>query len=492
MPSVASRPPTLSALSPSRTRSSSTAASMSPPVSVSAFLHSIMPGARLVAQLLDLLGGDGGSGHFASLSVGLGLVGGRGGLGGAPRRRALGPGSGASASGSALASAASWRGVAASRRGSAAGASTAGASSRPRRRGASRGGLGSGASAAGASGAARSLGRRAAARLGGGASRRRRPRPPRRTPCRRPAAGAAWTASATCASATSRGCALAGLRQRGLGLGALGGLGGGLLLGLAAGALLGLALLLRGGLGAGLLLLGAEARAALLDHVADRVRDQRAGADRVVVARDHVVDAVGVAVGVDQADDRDPQALGLADGDRLGLEVDDEHRVRDALHVLDAAQVGLQLQEVGLGGQALARRQQRELAVGLVALEVVQALDARRHRLVVRQQAAEPAVVDVRHAGRGGDLLHAVAGLLLGADEQHGAAAVGDLGREALGLLEQGLRLEQVDDVDAAALAVDETAHLRVPTSRLVAEVDSGLQQLLETDFGHRGELLVN
>ena len=147
--------------------------------------------------------------------------------------------------------------------------------------------------------------------------------------------------------------------------------------------------------------------------------------------------------------------------------------------------------EVGLGGQALARRQQRELAVGLVALEVVQALDARRHRLVVRQQAAEPAVVDVRHAGGGGDLLDAVARLLLGADEQHRAAAVGDLGREALRLLEQGLRLEQVDDVDAAALAVDEAAHLRVPTSRLVAEVDSGFQQLLEADFGHRGELLV-
>ena len=216
-----------------------------------------------------------------------------------------------------------------------------------------------------------------------------------------------------------------------------------------------------------------------------------AGADRVVVARDDVVDAVRVAVGVDQADDRDAQALGLAHGDRLGLEVDDEHRVRDARHVLDAAQVGLQLQEVGLGGQALTRRQQRELAVGLVALEVVQALDARGHRLVVRQQAAEPAVVDVRHAGRGGDLLDAVARLLLGADEQDGAAAVGDLGREALRLLEQGLRLQQVDDVDAAVLAVDETAHLRVPASRLVAEVDSGFQQLLETDFGHRGELLV-
>ena len=102
-----------------------------------------------------------------------------------------------------------------------------------------------------------------------------------------------------------------------------------------------------------------------------------AGADRVVVARDDVVDAVRVAVRVDEADDRDAQALGLAHGDRLGLEVDHEHRVGHALHVLDAAEVGAQLLEVGLGGHALARRQQPELALGLVALEVVQALDPR-------------------------------------------------------------------------------------------------------------------
>ena len=109
-------------------------------------------------------------------------------------------------------------------------------------------------------------------------------------------------------------------------------------------------------------------------------------------------DAVRVDVGVDKADDRDPQALGLLDRDRLRLEVDDEHRVRRALHVLDAAEVGLQLGEVGLRAHALLRRQQLELALGLEALEVVQALDALRDRLEVREHAAQPAVVDVRHA----------------------------------------------------------------------------------------------
>ena len=127
-----------------------------------------------------------------------------------------------------------------------------------------------------------------------------------------------------------------------------------------------------------------------------------------------------------------------------------------------------------------------ELALGLVALEVVQALDAQRDRLEVRQQAAEPAVVHVRLAGRLGELLDAVARLLLRADEQHGAAAAGEAVGEALRLRRAALGRDQVDDVDPAALAEDEAAHLGVPAARLVAEVHAGLQQLLDPDFGPR------
>src|SRR5215210_1253493 len=64
--------------------------------------------------------------------------------------------------------------------------------------------------------------------------------------------------------------------------------------------------------------------------------------------------------------------------------------------------------------------------------------------------------------------------------------ASGELRGEVLRLRQQPLRLQQVDDVDAAPLAVDEAAHLGVPAARLVAEVDSGLQQLLDANLvGH-------
>ena len=404
MPSVASRPPSFSALSPRRTRSSSTALSTSPPVSSSAFLQSIIPApvrSRSSLTCLAVIVGV----LTSVLFLGLGLS-----SAGALRRRLRAARGGCGLLGRAppgrcaarlgRRSSAAWRGL---RRGA---ASRSRGLGRGLRRG--RGGLGrparlgrrSSAAAASLGGARARLGRRrrawrACARAAGAPAAARR-RLPARLAGRRPAlrrAGSCGTRSPTsgrcglrlraalpaAAAGSSAACAAApasaarGPRRRGgrgpaprrrrsassrgaarrlralaLRLGLL----ARLLLGLAARALLGLAARLLLGLLAGALLLGAEGPAALGDHVADRLRDRRAGADRVVVAGDDVVDAVRVAVRVDQADDRDAQALGLAHRDRLGLEVDDEHRVGHALHVLDAAEVGLQLLEVGLGRHA--------------------------------------------------------------------------------------------------------------------------------------------
>ena len=72
--------------------------------------------------------------------------------------------------------------------------------------------------------------------------------------------------------------------------------------------------------------------------------------------------------------------------------------------------------------------------------------------------------------------------LLLGADEQHAAAALGGLPEEGVGLVDEDGRLLQVDDVDAAALAEDELLHLGVPAAGLVAEVDAAGEQVLHAD----------
>ena len=237
--------------------------------------------------------------------------------------------------------------------------------------------------------------------------------------------------------------------------------------------------------GDALLLLDPPGAGALLDRAADRADHQLAGADRVVVAGDHVVDRLRVAVGVDQADDRDAQASRLAHGDLLGFQVGDEDGVGQAVHVADAAEVELELGQFGQHPHPLLGRQQLELALLAPAGQLVQARDPRRHRVEVGQQAAEPALVDVGHLAAVGPFFDRAARLLLGADEEHRAAAAGQLAGEAARVLQQRLGLDEVDDVDPVQLAEDVAAHVRVPATGLMAEVDSGLQQLFEACLWH-------
>ena len=72
--------------------------------------------------------------------------------------------------------------------------------------------------------------------------------------------------------------------------------------------------------------------------------------------------------------------------------------------------------------------------------------------------------------------------LALGADEQHLAAASDGLLNEVERAREQRHGLRQVDDVDAVAIAENVRLHLGVPAMGLVAEMRSGLEQLLHGD----------
>jgi hypothetical protein len=115
----------------------------------------------------------------------------------------------------------------------------------------------------------------------------------------------------------------------------------------------------------------------------------------------------------------------------------------------------------------------------------VQALDPVRDRAPVGQQPAEPAMVNIGHADALSLLCDCVHGLLLRADEQNGAAPLGEVSRKRSRFFEPFEGLLEVDDVDAAALTEDEALHLRIPAARLVAEVNSGFQKLSHADDCH-------
>ena len=118
--------------------------------------------------------------------------------------------------------------------------------------------------------------------------------------------------------------------------------------------------------------------------------------------------------------------------------------------------------------------------------ELVQALDPLLDRVEVGQQAAQPAPVDERHAAASRPTprpSRAPASWCRRRGPRRPCAAISATKSRAS--LEQLLRLQQVDDVDAVPLAVDVAAHAGVPAPRLVPEVDSGLEQLLDAYIGH-------
>jgi hypothetical protein len=107
-------------------------------------------------------------------------------------------------------------------------------------------------------------------------------------------------------------------------------------------------------------------------------------------------------------------------------------------------------------------------------------LEAALDRAEVRERAAEPAVRDVELAGALRFFGNDVRGLALGADEQHMAAARDRVGEEVERPFEQARGLIEIDDVDAAARAVNELAHLRIPALGLMAEVGAGFEELAD------------
>src|SRR5207244_3871069 len=75
--------------------------------------------------------------------------------------------------------------------------------------------------------------------------------------------------------------------------------------------------------------------------------------------------------------------------------------------------------------------------------------------------------------------------LLLRPDEQDDAAATAEPLDEGVGLLEPGQRSLEVDDVDPRTLPEEVPLHLRVPPSRLVAEMHARLEELPPSDDRH-------
>ena len=169
--------------------------------------------------------------------------------------------------------------------------------------------------------------------------------------------------------------------------------------------------------------------------------------------------------------------MGLGDGVALLAGVNDEQGAGQLLHVLHAAEVLLELLDLGEVLHDFLLGKHIERAVSLHGLELVETVHAGAHGLEVGHHAAEPAGVDIVHIAAKSLILDGLLRLLLGADEQQGLAALGDAAHEVVGFLELLDGLLQVDDIDAVALRVNVGSHLGIPAAGLMTEVDACLEQ---------------
>ena len=165
--------------------------------------------------------------------------------------------------------------------------------------------------------------------------------------------------------------------------------------------------------------------------------------------------------------------------------VDDEERVGEALHILDAAKSTVHLAALPLEPDAFLLGQVRFL-VAEGRLDVLEALNRFADGTEVGHGSAQPPVIHVKHPAAFGFLADGVLSLTLGTHEEHVAPVGREIANELGGVAEIVQRLLQVDDVNSIPLAENERLHLRVPTPCLVPEVYSGFEQLLHLDIRHK------
>ena len=226
-------------------------------------------------------------------------------------------------------------------------------------------------------------------------------------------------------------------------------------------------------------LLGRDLLLPGLDRVGDRPDDQRAGLDRVVVARNDVVGLVRIAVRVDEGDHRQAEPLRLAHRDRLLAEVD-RRAARPAAASCRRRRRG--------GFRAARARRASRCAPSAAAARAGPPRSAGAARAgarcgseIVRQFVSRPP--SQRWFTYGMPTRFACSSIASCACFFVPTKSIvpprsREVARERGRLLEQLERLLEIDDVDAPALAEDEAAHLGIPAAGLVAEMDSGLQEL--------------
>ena len=175
----------------------------------------------------------------------------------------------------------------------------------------------------------------------------------------------------------------------------------------------------------------------------------------------------------------------LVNADLLLLGIYNEDRIRNVSHGSDAADVRLKLLLLLLQSSNFLLGKYIEGSIVFHLVDLVQTLDSGLDGLEIGQHTAEPSVIYIVHAAALSLSLNGILRLLLGADEQNGAALLCNLEYCLVSLVNLYNRLLKVDDVDSVALGEDVRSHLGIPTTGLVTKVYACFKQLFHGYYAH-------
>ncbi len=168
---------------------------------------------------------------------------------------------------------------------------------------------------------------------------------------------------------------------------------------------------------------------------------------------------------------------------RLVLGVYDDHRVRAAGKIADAAEALLEAGDLAVDEDALELRVRLgELAGIALLLEVSEAVDALLDLDEVGDRTAEPAAGDERLTDTLRDLAHLVRDFALAADEEDDLAVAGKSGHGSLRLRELLIGLGKVEDLDLGLRAEHEALHGRVAAAFHLGEMSARLEETVNAN----------
>ena len=134
-----------------------------------------------------------------------------------------------------------------------------------------------------------------------------------------------------------------------------------------------------------------------LDSVRNRCYVKANRPNRIVVTRNDVVDSVRVTVGVDNAENRNPQLVRFAYRNVFVLHINHEQGIWQTAHVLDPTEAAFELIHQPGFLQSFFFGQHLERAIRCLNLELFEPFDRLTNGFVVGQHATEPTLINERH-----------------------------------------------------------------------------------------------